>query len=358
MLDRLNSGVDLLTDPHDGEPSWQPLKLDEIAPRLAEAVSLLRARRSLPELRLAGHPLRIAMPWLPKAPEIGAPWCVTALVDGASAELILPQALLDIIFRSTDPSIVTEGLRSDHAGLLLEFALSDALKEIEDALGWSVALTSVAQASGQRGSAREAAIPISLQLQGAGSFSCQLRLDPAYLLMLARHLDKIAGPPAWRMHLPLRGHLRWAVAELTVAELRGLAPGDIILPDHSCGHPESAVAVFCEHLAAPVELSQSGCRFGDRVRLARGSGWEWAIDGDEVAGAEVYEGTTNDVPVRLFFELGQVEADCSALPQSGAVIPLPRSSGGGVDIVIDGARVGRGQIITIGDATGIRVTRL
>ena len=78
MLERVTSGVDVLTgQPHGDEPSWHPLRLAEIAPSFAEAVSLLRRRRSLPELQLAGHALRIATTGLPDAPEIEARWCAT-----------------------------------------------------------------------------------------------------------------------------------------------------------------------------------------------------------------------------------------------------------------------------------------
>jgi flagellar motor switch/type III secretory pathway protein FliN len=359
MLERVISGAQMTKGPrHDGESSWRPVQLTEISPPLAEALSLLRMRRSPPELRLAGRAMRIATAWAPDAPDIASPWCAAVEIDGRTAQLILPHALLDLIFRNADPSLAASALRPEHAALLLEFALSDALGAIETALGCSIALMSVAEGTGGRENAPDAFLPVALQLQGAGTFWCQLRLEAPYLLALARYLDKISAAPPRRMHLPLPVRLRWAMAELTLSELRGLSPGDIILVDHACRDRGTAIAVFGEHLAAPVELSPLGYRLAGRARLTRGSGWEWALDRGPFNGRSEDEGTPGDVPVRLFFELGQFQADCAALPQPGAMVPLARPLEEGVDIIIGGAPIGRGQITTIGDATGIQVTRL
>jgi flagellar motor switch/type III secretory pathway protein FliN len=63
--------------------------------------------------------------------------------------------------------------------------------------------------------------------------------------------------------------------------------------------------------------------------------------------------------VRQKFCLGS-ELDRNAVPQlnPGAVMTLARPLEEGVDIVVDGVRIDRGQITTIGDAIGVRVTRL
>lgn len=360
MLERLRAGVDVVTEQHGGVTRWQPLKLREIAPQFAEALSLFRAQRALPEMRLAGRPLRIATAWAPDVPDITAPWCATMRIDRTVAELIVPHALLDLIFGHTDPSITATTLRLDHAALLLEFALSDTLEQIETALGWSISLTSVAKGSGQRESARDAFVTVAVQLQGAGKFWCQLRLEPSYLLALSRHLDRISGATDHHINLPLPVHLRWAAAELTMAELRGLGPGDIILTDHSCQQPGTAVAVFGEHLVAPVELLRTGCRFAARPRLPQGTGLEWTLDRGRTGAADRREGTTGEVPVRLFFELGQLEVDSGAVRQlkPGEMMALTRPLEEGVDILANGARVGRGQITKVGDAIGIRVTRI
>ena len=361
MLERVRAGDEVSGEPHPGrERGWQPLRLIEITPQFAEAISAFRARRSLPDMQLAGRSLRIATAWAPDIPEIATPWCATIRIDGTVAELILPHALLDMIYRHVDPSVAATALRLDHAALVLEFALRDALQAIEAALGWTIAFKSVAKGSGQRENARDAFVPVVLQVQGAGTVCCQLRLEPPRLLALSRYLDRISRPVPDPIDVPVPVHLRWASVELTLAELRRLSPGDIVLADQSCRQPGTAVAVFGEHLVAPVELLRTGYRFGAKPRLARGTPWEWTLDrGGRAAGRGV-EGAAGDVPVRVFFELGQLELSRSEVPRisPGAMMALARPLEEGLDIIVGGARIGRGQVTTIGDATGIRVTRI
>ena len=361
MLERVRSGIDVLTERnHGGESRWQPVKLPMLSPQFAEALSAFAARRSPDEMQLAGRSLRIATAWTGEVPEIASPWCVTARIDRTIAELVLPHALLDLICRHADPSISVTSLRLDHAALFLEFALSDALEKIEAALGWTISLTSAGKGSGQLGNARDAFVPVALQLQGAGKFWCRLRLEPSYLLALSRYLDGISGVPGQHVDVPLPVHLRWAVAGLSLAELRSLTPGDIILADYSCRQPGTAVAVFGEHLVAPIELLRTGYRFGGKPRLAQGTGLEWTLDRDTLNSEGKREGTISDLPIRLFFELGQLAVDRSVVTQlrPGAMMALARPLEEGVDIVVDGACIGRGQITAVGDAVGIRVTRI
>jgi flagellar motor switch/type III secretory pathway protein FliN len=361
MLERVRTGIDMPAErQHGGEPRWQRLRLPEMTPQAAEAQSAFRARRSFPVVQLAGRATQIGAAWGTEAPDIAAPWCATIRVDRTAAELILPHTLLDLIFRHADPVIAASALRLDHAALVLEFALSDALAELEAALGWSMSLTSVAKGSGLRDNARDAFVPIALQLQGAGAFWGQLRLEAPYLLALSHYLDRISSVPEHHIDVPLPVHLRWAMAELTLAELRGLTPGDIILANYSCGQPGTALAVIGEHLVAPVELLLKGYRFGAKPRPALGSGWEWALDRTMLHASDGGEGTASDVPMRLFFELGQLEAERSAVAQlqGGTLMALARPVDEGVDIVVSGARIGRGQITKVGDAAAIRVTRL
>jgi type III secretion protein Q len=360
MLDRARASVGALVDPDDGAGlGWEPLALTQTTPQFAEALSAFRMRRSLPDMRLAGHPLRIATSAPADTPEIASPWCATLRIERTSAELIVPHALLDLICRDADPSIAVTSLRLDHAALLLEFALSKAIETLEAALGWSISLSSVAKGAGQRDMAREAFVPVSLQVQGVGKFGCMLRLEPPYLLALSRYLDQISGMPQRQFELPVPVHLRWATAELTWCELRRLAPGDIILTDQACAQAGTAIAVLGEHLVAQVELLRSGYRFVGKPRLARGTGLQWTLDRDLDTG-HAQEGGRREVPVRLFFQLGQLEADTSTIRElgPGSMMPLARPLEDGLDIVANGKVIGRGQITTVGDATGIRVVRI
>jgi type III secretion system YscQ/HrcQ family protein len=361
MLERVRAGEDVpIKTHHSGDKDWRPLRLTEVKPKMADALSAFFARRSLPEMRFAGRAVRLQTARPLEAAEIAAPWCATIRIDGTAAELVLPHSLVDLVCRYADPAVAATALRLDHAALVMEFALRDALQDIEAALGWTIAFKSVAKGSGQRDGGREAFVPVALQLQSAGTFWCQLRLEPHHLLALSRHLDRISKPVPHHMDIPVPVHLRWAFVELTLAELHRLSPGDIILADQSCKQPGTAVAVFGEHLIAPVELLRTGYRFGGKPRLARGSGWEWMLDRTSRDAGGMGEGTASEVPVRLFFELGRLEVDRTEVAElkSGAMMALARPLEDGLDIVAGGVRIGRGQVTQVGDAVGIRVTRI
>jgi type III secretion protein Q len=360
MLERARAAVGAAVDPDESAGAgWEPLTLTQTTPQFAEALSAFRMRRLLPDMRLAGQPLQIATSSPADTPDIASPWCATLRVERTSAELVVPHALLDLICRHAEPSIAVTSLRLDHAALLLEFAMSQPIEVLEAALGWSISLSSVAKGAGQRESTREAFVPLSLQVQGLGKFGCLLRLEPPYLLALSRYLDRISAMPQRQFELPVPVHLRWATAELTWSELRRLAPGDIVLTDHACAQPGTAVAVFGDHLVAPVELLRSGYRVTGKPRPARGTGLQWTLDRDVDTG-HAQEGGSREVPVRLFFQLGRLEADTSTIRElgSGAMLPLARPLEEGLDIVANGKVIGRGQITTVGDAIGIRVVRI
>lgn len=72
------------------------------------------------------------------------------------------------------------------------------------------------------------------------------------------------------------------------------------------------------------------------------------------------DSTLGDLEVTLVFELGRCEIDLGTLRTlaPGYVFPLSADPAGPVDIVANGRRIGRGEIVRIGETLGIRATRL
>ena len=68
----------------------------------------------------------------------------------------------------------------------------------------------------------------------------------------------------------------------------------------------------------------------------------------------------DQLPVRLMFELGRLELTLAELETLGPghVFALGRDEHQPVDILANGKRIGLGEIIAVGDAIGVRVTRL
>ena len=67
--------------------------------------------------------------------------------------------------------------------------------------------------------------------------------------------------------------------------------------------------------------------------------------------------TLNDLPLKLVCQLGTVELSLAQVQQLGvgSLVPLTSQVHEAVDMLINGRRVGRGQLVQIGDGLGVRV---
>jgi type III secretion protein Q len=68
----------------------------------------------------------------------------------------------------------------------------------------------------------------------------------------------------------------------------------------------------------------------------------------------------DSLPLQVVLELGRFEMVVSELRQlaPGVVLPLTRNVDGGVDIVVNGKRIGAGTLVRLGDGLCVRVSRL
>ena len=72
------------------------------------------------------------------------------------------------------------------------------------------------------------------------------------------------------------------------------------------------------------------------------------------------DGVLDDLPVKLVFELGRVDLSLREIRQlaPGAVVALARPLEDSVDVIANGRRIGRGNLIRVGDSLGVRIARL
>jgi flagellar motor switch protein FliN/FliY len=81
---------------------------------------------------------------------------------------------------------------------------------------------------------------------------------------------------------------------------------------------------------------------------------------DEVSRRDpVFDGFL-DIPMRLRFELGRRKYRCAQIVelQVGAVLSLDRSAGENVSLLLNGERIGAGEIVVIEDSMGLRITSI
>ena len=66
------------------------------------------------------------------------------------------------------------------------------------------------------------------------------------------------------------------------------------------------------------------------------------------------------LPVRVVFQAGQIEMTISDLERlaPGVLLPIDRTIDDVLDIVVNGKRIGRGGLVSVGNGLAVRVTRL
>jgi type III secretion protein Q len=357
----VNSGARIVADRLTAAAPIAEWEWPAVPSSHVHAINAFYRRRRPLVCAIAGKAVAIASEWPTSEADAHADVSLMVGVDGEFTELIMPRRLLDSVIASVDSALSLERLRPDHAGLVVEFALADVLDVVERATGWKLTVSSVISSPPARDEVAHATLFVAVTMDGLGRSPCQLRLPPRLASGLAHHLDRYAGPDEAWLDLPTAVHLRLAAVMLTVAELRSLTPGDIVLLDAICPD-DSAIAIFGGHLLVPAEISAAGARLTAAPIKGRGSKWEWIMESQP----EASEGTApdaanlDDLPVHVVLEVGRLELDLSEVRQlaPGAVLPVARQLDEAVDIVANGRRIGRGTIVRIGDSTGVRITRL
>jgi type III secretion protein Q len=155
---------------------------------------------------------------------------------------------------------------------------------------------------------------------------------------------------------PVRVHFRWGATDLTLSDARSLAPGDIVLADYVCQEPNAVLAVIGEHLVAPVRITHDGLQLAAQPMPLKGTAYGWC---SADAPAHNLAGSTHhgDVPVRLFFEIGQIDMSLSQLRglRPGVMIAGSQLPGGRFMLVAGQSCIGFGQPTSIGNRPAIRI---
>ena len=311
---------------------------------------------------IAGRQVSISLAWRPFEEHAAMSRRLLLRIDGEDAELSLARSLLDMLIASVEPSLSLDGVQSDHAAIVVEFALAEALESLEASLGLDLAVVSILPPRSKPESAEQPAWTFGLTVEGLGNLTCELRLSLDQAIKMTQHLDQYSQAAQASVNVPMMVCLRQAAVTLSVNEIRSLSPGDIILVDQVCQPDGTVIAVIAEHLVVPVELGASGGLLSSCPIRGQGSPWEWSMEKEDDAPRKSAPDASNidDLPVRLVFEVGRLELSLGEIRRlaPGAVLPLMRPLDDALDIVANGRRIGSGTIVRIGDAVGVRVTRL
>ncbi|MEX1066993.1 MAG: type III secretion system cytoplasmic ring protein SctQ [Aquisalimonadaceae bacterium] len=234
---------------------------------------------------------------------------------------------------------------------VLEVGMDTLLTHIEQRWGQRISLTAAAHADdadANRGHrwAFHLVDASNEALLGAGL----LDVDPMGLPFMDRLLGALPGVRKRSFReLPVAISVEAARMSATVAELRGLQPGDVLCP---------GVAVSLDwvwlRLAAgprcPARLNEGNVIVEEK----------WMDDENDNDRGDNDVFRVDELPVELSFELGRKQVPMGELETIGAGYVLTMGGITPSDVVIraNGLRVGRGELVQIGEELGVRVTEL
>lgn len=335
-------------------PVIDVLELEAVRPDHVAALNAFYRKRQSVDFTFAGQPAEIATAW-PVVQTGDQPSCLLRLKLGDhSAELRVPLSLVEKMLATLDKTARLENLPPQHAALLLETVVADELDWLEAKLQVPVELAAIER---REPSARTLPFGFALSV-GGQRMNCALQVDDGALLARLGSLldetgsDQTSLPAAF----PVPVRLWRDVLSISLGEVRGLRPGDVVL------FAEQAVAVLVigDRLIAPAGMTSSGPQLLAAPVAIAGSKWEWTMGQDTgTSGQAPDDATLEDLPVALAFEVGRRTMPLGEIGQltAGAIVQLD-TPGQAVDILANGRRVGQGEMVRIGESLGVRIIRM
>ncbi len=283
---------------------------------------------------------------------------VTLSAGSESAAVLVPVSLLDEIIGKAGGSNCAQ-TRPQSVLLLLEYLLSEHLSKLESGLQRAISFDAI-------GYSAQASPGSNLVLQ-ATSETGDHRLEVALGVSAGSCLAGWAAghetrPGAWP-GLPIEVAFRRGATRVSRLLLESVRPGDVIVADAMCVK-DRIIVVAGERLAAAGLIQNESLKM--LAPLARLSGTEeetWSMSESTPPfpqDGHANNSTLDDIAVKLMFEMGRKEISLGELKTitPGFIFDLSRAPSSSVDIFAGSHRIGQGEIVQIGDALGVRVTRL
>ncbi len=316
-----------------------------------------RHRRPL-EAQVAGH--KVAIQTIARATAEPNDHAFRLSLSGRRAFMRVNAKLMDACARSLDVTGF-ERLGPRQAALVLEVALLQSIKTIEARLRADIRIEERIEAA----DSDETFVPLHFHVRGDADINgtVELSIDRKGAAAVAAALDGVAAPNDATDRLPIPVRLCRAGCDFSLAELRSLQPGDVILPDSHAKQQSTPIAVVGEHMQFETERVVAGFRLASKIARSRtDSAGEWFMQQPTEALQRQSDDTAglDQLPVRVVFEVGRLElplADVRRLAP-GYVLPLTKPVESAVDIVANGRKIGQGSLLKVGDSIGVRVERL
>jgi type III secretion protein Q len=352
------------------KPSIMSAPLSPAAPLLRLTRNEAQARTTIAQRAAALPLLLMGTPWAAHLQPVATPATSATLVapqsyrlrvewGGALFALHLPNAAVEQLVSAALSGASLPALPPSLATVALETALADTLQSLQSLGRGAPLLLPPSQADE---TLPPHALELKLQAQdGSNALAGLLFTDSLGLLMLAGLVAQ--RPPQPRASTPdlrLRLHAEIGSTLLPADILGQLEPADVVLMDICLATPGRS-----------LWLSPDG-RSGVHVHWPAASDgaplppltvihpWTHTMSTDTESAAPTAPISLESVPVRLSFDLGDLEITLGELQalQPGQALDLGHPLSGAVRIRANGALLGEGDLVEIDGQMGVSIRRL
>lgn len=357
--DRVDQAPDLTKDQMQSQPDWALATFETVPAAEVNAFNAFYQRDFAATITIAGDEVVVLPAWGLSSEVTQSCNNITFTLGSANGAVLLPQGLVESWLLQADPAVTLSQLTPQHAAILLEACIAEELQRLEQILGRQIKLQEVSAAPRQDFGQL---LSLSFTLRTAkGRFSGGIGFaepcDAEEVAMLL--LKHSAGKQRLPSQLPLNIRLLIGAVRIGSLQLLSLRPGDVVIIDDSNAEAANALFLVGNHLIAPVELSEPHYRLRAPLAPIIGSRWEWIMEGkvSDATNTDLQNDDFEGVPVSVVFELGRATMPLGRLSQlaPGSVVPLLDTPRAIVDVIANGKRVGRGEIVRIGDGLGVRL---
>lgn len=291
---------------------------------------------------------------------VGLVWSCSGL-DLVSA---VPIQTLEGVMKSIQSDLV-DLPDAPTSALLVEMVLSDVLARAEKAVESEILCHGLLPGAQARLPANAISLPCRM---GSNAFELLLwpgKANPEQRRDFAQFLSRLldGAKPSWsRLPPPVGVAFVAGRMSLALQLLRTLSLGDVLVPD-TFPLAENQIDVLIggrRHSRAKLEgtdlklLSIPRRRQPEEPRRVNSSN-----DKAPGAGPDIPE-NIEAIDIDLAFEVGRTTVELTELRSlaPGYVFALGRDPKTSVDVMANGRRIGRGEIVSIGDTLGVRIVRL
>lgn len=312
-------------------------------PTLLALHNQLHRRRRAWQGRCAGQEVSVSWATVPQA--LNAPRDVLLLLGRAPLRLRVAAATLEQVQAPLALPFDAQLLPALPRALLLELALLDLIEALEPLLGHPLQLLEASEGLDQGPYAVQLALELKFGANPVMSAQLDLSEGAAALIaqLLVHHAPLEPDPlPALRQTLAVVAGQQ----HVSLGELRSLQPGDVLMLEQGPGlllDLEGRLQARCQ-------------RDGDTLRvleqlIAPLSHMENTMTETDAAVA------LDDLPLKVVCQVGSLELTLAQLRDLGAGSLLQLNTPGvdSVDLMVNGRRIGQGQLVKIGDGLGVRL---